>query len=75
MIQQCTYQNRLHHDGYGQVKDYNEYIQNLSLLNQEDLFQYINILHHKSIAQFYKKLNIYLLIIEASYILCWVTLF
>ena len=50
MVQQCTYQNRLHHDGYGQVKDYNECIHNLSLLNQVDLFQYINILHHKNIA-------------------------
>ena len=59
MVQQCTYQNRLHHD------DYNECIHNLSLLNQVDLFQYINILHHKNIAQFHKRLNIYLLIIEA----------
>ena len=50
MVQQCTYQNRLHHDGYGQVKDYNECIHNLSLLNQVDLFQYINILHYKNIA-------------------------
>jgi len=65
MVQQCTYQNRLHHDGYDQVKDYNECIHNLSLLNQVDLFQYINILHHKNIAQFHKRLNIYLLIIEA----------
>ena len=40
-------------------------IHNLSLLNQVDLFQYINILHHKIIAQFHKRLNIYLLIIEA----------
>ena len=46
MVEQCTYQNRLHHDGYGQVKDYNECIHNLSLLNQVDLFQYINILNH-----------------------------
>ena len=50
MVQQSTYQNRLHHDGYGQGKDYNEMIHNLSLQYQVDLFQYINILHHKSIA-------------------------
>ena len=50
MVQQCTYQSRLHQKGHGQVKDYNEYIHNLSPLNQVDLFQYINILHHKSIA-------------------------
>ena len=29
MVQQCAYQNRLHYDGYGQVKDYNEYIHDL----------------------------------------------
>ena len=55
MVQQCTYKNRLHHDGYGQVKDYNEYIHNLSLQNQVDMFQYTNILHHKNIAKFHKK--------------------
>ena len=54
MVQQCTYQSRLHQKGHGQVKDYNEYIHNLSLLNQVDLFQYINILHHKNIAQFHE---------------------
>ena len=52
MVQQSAYQNRLHHDGYGQVKDYNECIHNLSLLNQVDLFQYINILHHKVLHNF-----------------------
>jgi len=40
----------LHYDGYGQVKDYNECVYNLSLLNQVDIFQYTNILHHKNIA-------------------------
>ena len=40
----------LHHDGYSQVKDYNECIYNLSLSNQVDIFQYTNILHHKNIA-------------------------
>ena len=35
----------LRHDGYGQVKDYNECIHNLSQLNQVDIFQYTNILH------------------------------
>ena len=40
VVQQCTYQNRLHHDGYGQVKDYNEMIHNLSLQYQVDIFQY-----------------------------------
>ena len=55
MIQQCTYKNRLHHDGYNQVKDYNECIHNLSLQNQVDIFQYTNILHHKNIAKFHKK--------------------
>ena len=29
-------------------------IHNLSLLNQVDLFQYINILHHKNMAQFHE---------------------
>ena len=38
MVQQYTYQNRLHHDGYGQVKNYNECIHNLSLRNQVDYF-------------------------------------
>ena len=47
-VQQYTYKNRLHHDGYGQVKDYNECIHNL--LNQVDIFQYTNILHHKNIS-------------------------
>ena len=50
MVQQCTYKNRLHHDGYGQVKNYNECIYNLSLLNEVDIFQYTNILQHKKIA-------------------------
>ena len=50
MVQQCTYQNRLHHDGYSQVKDYSECIHNLSLLSQVNLLQHINILHHKNIA-------------------------
>ena len=40
MIQQCTYQNKLHYDGYGQVKDYNEIIYNLSLQYQVNIFQY-----------------------------------
>jgi len=40
MVQQYTYQNRLHPNEYGQVKDYNECIYNLSLLNQVDIFQY-----------------------------------
>jgi len=48
IVQQCTYQNRLHHDGYSQVKNYNECIHNLSLLNRVDL-QHINILHHKNV--------------------------
>ena len=55
MVQQCIYKNRLHHDGYGLVKDYNECIHNLSLLNQVDIFQYTNILDHKNIAKFHKK--------------------
>ena len=55
MVQQCTYQNRLHHDGYGQVKDYNEMIHNLSLQYQVDIFQYSNILYDKNIAKFHKK--------------------
>ena len=55
MVQQCTYKNMLHHDGYGQIKDYNECIHNLSLQNHVDLFQYTNILHHKIIAKFHKK--------------------
>ena len=38
MVQQCIYKNRLHQDGYGQVKDYNECIHNLSLPNQVDIF-------------------------------------
>ena len=52
MVQQYTYKNRLHHDGYGQVKDYNECIHNLSLQNQVDIFQYTNILHHKKLQNF-----------------------
>ena len=40
MIQQCTYQNKLHYDGYGQVKDYNEIIYNLNLQYQVNIFQY-----------------------------------
>ena len=40
MVQQRTYRNRLHHDGYGQVQDYNEIIHNLSLQYQVDIFQY-----------------------------------
>ena len=55
MVQQCTYKNKLHHDGYDQIKDYNECIHNLSLQNQVDIFQYTNILHHKNIAKFHKK--------------------
>ena len=45
----------IHHDGYGQVKNYNESIHNLSLQNQVNIFQYTNILHHKNIAKFHKK--------------------
>ena len=55
MVQQCTYKNRLHQDGYRQIKDYNECIHNLSLQNQVDIFQYTNILHHKNIAKFHNK--------------------
>ena len=55
MVQQCTYQNKVHHDGYGQVKDYNEMIHNLSLQYQVDIFQYSNILHDRNIAKFHKK--------------------
>ena len=58
MVQQCTYQNRLHHDGYGQVKNYNEMIHNLSLQYQVDIFQYSNILRHKNIAKFHKNFGI-----------------
>ena len=57
-VQQCIYQNRLHHDGYGQVKDYNEMIYNLSLQYQVDIFQYSNILRHKNIAKFHKNFGI-----------------
>ena len=52
VVQQCTYKNRLLHDGYGQVKDYNECIHNLGLQNQVDIFQYTNILHHKKLQNF-----------------------
>ena len=40
MVQQFIYKNRLHHNGYEYVKDYNEFIHNLSLPNQVDLFEY-----------------------------------
>ena len=48
----------LHHDGYGQVKDYNEIIHNRSLQYQVDIFQYSNILHQKHIVKFHKNFGI-----------------
>ena len=55
MVQKCTYRNRLHHDGYGQVKDYDEMIHNPSQQNQVGIYQYTNILHHKNMEKFHKK--------------------